>query len=244
MGSVNHYETLGVPRDTSIDQLRRAYLARTAQLRPERFPDAPPNVLTALAQASALVDAAWRILGDPVLRAAYDDELEARTDSQETRAERVWALERELGWSLSPVYGLEPPSVLPDISTGDRRARVERPVFDEAGLAGPVSVPSEQGDVVPAITLLEILANWLAPRRRAAKTVVVPDVRGLRASEVFYAVARADLEINFVRLTENPSGGDGTVVAQDPGPGATVRRHSRLTVHVVHPRPAAGITLG
>jgi curved DNA-binding protein CbpA len=244
MGSVNHYETLGVQRDASIDQLRRAYLARTAQLRPERLVDAPPNVLTALAQASALVDKAWRILGDPLLRAAYDEELDQRTDAQETRAERVWAMERELGWSLSPVYGLEPPTVLPDPSTDGRRAPGGGTGADQTGLAGPVSVPSEQGDVVPAITLLEVLANWLAPRRRVAKTVMVPDVRGLRASEAFYAVARADLEINFVRLSENPSGGGGTVVAQDPGPGVAVRRHSRLTVHVVHPSPAAGITLG
>jgi beta-lactam-binding protein with PASTA domain len=36
-----------------------------------------------------------------------------------------------------------------------------------------------------------------------------------------------------VRLTDNPVG-DGIVVAQDPVAGARVRRHSTLTIQVVH----------
>lgn len=242
----NHYETLGVPRDASPDELRHAYLAKADQLRPERFAGAPPNVVAALAQASSVVDEAWRTLSDDERRAAYDRDLDEASDSSRRRAERIWALERELGWPLSPVYGLEPPD--------DRRRPpgggaieptppdLDRPTKND-GLAGPTSIPSERGDVSPAFASLEVLASWLGGRRREAKTVGVPDVRGLRASEAFYAVARADLAINFVRLTENPGGGDGMVVDQHPQPGAVVRRHSKLTVHVVHPTVESGISL-
>lgn len=239
---MNHYETLGVPRDASNDELRHAYLAKAAQLRPERFAGAPDNVVAAVGQASAVIDEAFRVLSDPMLRAEHDKELDQQTDSQRARAERIWAMEQQLGWPLSPVYGLEPPPVLPG-SSSPNGAAPAGPGPPTTGLAGPISVPSESGHVSPAFASLEIVANWLAPRERASKTVTVPDVRGMKASEAFYAVAQADLEINFVRLTENPSGGEGTVVAQDPEPGTTARRHGRLTVHVVHPTPTVGITL-
>ncbi len=245
---MSHYETLGVPRDATLDEIRHAYLAKAAQLRPERFAGAPANVVAAVEEAEGVIDEAWRVLGDEVLRADYDRELLEQDDSYRARAESVWAMERELGWPLSPVFGLEPPQVIPGSYRAAAPSAAEGPGALPArsggvGLAGPVSVPSQRGDVFPLITSLETIANWLAPRGRTSKTVSVPDVRGLRASEAFYAVAQADLEINFVRLTENPTGGDGTVVDQDPAPGASVRRHSRLTVQVVHPKPDAGISL-
>lgn len=241
----NYYETLGVPRDATADELRHAYLAKAGQLRAERFAGAPPNVAAALEQASSVVDKAWHTLSDDDLRAAYDRDLDEADDSRRRRAERIWALERELGWPLSPVYGLEPPEYRrrppdrgapePSHPDGDRHTA--------EGLAGPTSIPSEHGEVFPVLASLEVLANWLGGRRREAKTVSVPDVCGLRASEAFYAVARADLAINFVRLTENPGGGDGVVIDQDPQPGVVVRRHSKLTVHVVHPAVESGISL-
>ena len=141
------------------------------------------------------------------------------------------------------MYGLEPPTTAPVTPTTGHGTPGGSNHTSRTGLAGPVSEPTEHGNVSPAFAGLEALANWLAPHGRAEKNVTVPNVRGIRASDAFYAVARADLEINFVRLTENPTGGDGTVVDQDPPPGATVRRHSQLTVHVVHPKPDAGITL-
>jgi curved DNA-binding protein CbpA len=243
-GPTTYYEVLGVPRDATEAELRHAYLAKVAQLRPERFAEAPVEVTAALDRASALMDEAWRTLGDPGLRAEYDRDLEAGVDSRLRRAERVWALERQLGWTLSPAYGLEPPKAPPG-QASLRPAHAERPhpESEGAGLAGGASVPTDRGDVSPAFASLEVLADWLGPHRRLPKTVTVPRVEGMRASEAFYAVAQADLEINFVRLTENPTGGDGLVVDQDPPPGTLVRRHSRLTVHVVHPASETGISL-
>lgn len=240
--SPNYYEALGVPRDASADELRHAYLSKAAQLREERFAGAPRNVIAALGQASAVIDEAWRTLSDDDRRAAYDRDLDQASDSRRRRAERIWALERELGWSLSAVYGLEPPEV-PDQLAMAASAGPSASDTDSAGLAGPFSVPSERGDVSPVFASLEVLANWLGGHHREPKTVAVPNVRGLRASKAFYAVARSDLEINFVRLTENPGGGDGMVIDQDPAPGTVVRRHSKLTVHVVHPSAESGISL-
>lgn len=244
-GLPNYYDTLGVPRDATPDELRHAYLSKAAQLREERFVGAPDNVLAALAQAAAVIDEAWRTLSDDDRRAAYDRDLDDADDSRRRRAERIWALEHELGWPLSPVYGLEPPgrsdhATKKTLSSGEPG---RPPGSAGGGLAGPTSVPSEHGDVPPVLASLEVLANWLGGRHREPKTVAVPDVRGRRASEAFYAVAQSDLEISFVRLTENPGGGDGIVVDQDPSPGTVVRRHSKLTVHVVHPSVESGITL-
>jgi hypothetical protein len=242
---VNYYDVLGVPQDATEGELRHAYLAKADRLRRERFAGAPGNVMAALEQASAVVDQAWRTLSDDALRAAYDRDLDRAADSRRAGAERIWALERALGWSLSPAFGLEPSEtepVAPIEAAGSGRAEAADGA-QGSGLAGPTSVPSERGDVSFPLASLEILANWLGGHPRASRTVSVPNVRGMRASEAFYAVAQADLEINFVRLTENPGAGDGVVIDQDPPPGTVVRRHSRLTVHVVHPPVESGISL-
>ena len=63
--------------------------------------------------------------------------------------------------------------------------------------------------------------------------VTVPDVFALEASEAFYVVAKADLHIDFVHLSESQEG-DGLVVGQDPPAGTSVRRHSTLRVDVVY----------
>jgi hypothetical protein len=64
----NHYEVLGVPRTASLDQVRAAYRAAAR----DHHPDAggSPDRMREL-------NAAWRVLGDPVRRAAYDRELQA-----------------------------------------------------------------------------------------------------------------------------------------------------------------------
>lgn len=165
---MSHYETLGVPRDATLDEIRHAYLAKAAQLRPERFAGAPANVVAAVEEAEGVIDEAWRVLGDEVLRADYDRELLEQDDSYRARAESVWAMERELGWPLSPVFGLEPPQVIPGSYRAAAPSAAEGPGALPArsggvGLAGPVSVPSQRGDVFPLITSLETIANWLAP---------------------------------------------------------------------------------
>jgi curved DNA-binding protein CbpA len=108
------------------------------------------------------------------------------------------------------------------------------------GLEGEPSVPSStsgfDSPLEDVIDALEAHAAWLEPNAASpSRHVTVPDVTGHKASDVFYEVAKADLHINFVRLTDNPAPVDGVVVAQDPPAGTSVRRHSILTVEVWHP---------
>jgi hypothetical protein len=105
--------------------------------------------------------------------------------------------------------------------------------LDDDHLGSPVEW--YRSPLADALAPLEELANWLGPDGRGSKTVIVPDVRGMKASEAFYEVAKADLHMKFVRLTENPAGVDGTCVDQDPAPGSSARRHSTVTVQVWHP---------
>ncbi len=244
---MNHYETLGVPRNATLEELRRAYLAKHAQLRPERFVGAPEHMLDAVARASGVIDEAWRVLGDAEKRRRYDAELEVGDqlggDSRRSRAEHIWAMERELGWPLSSVLGLEPPGPLPRAYRGEAPSATHEENGNEPTGLHRRSYASVDGNASAIVWALESLALWLRPRRHASAHVSVPDVCGLHASEAYYAVAKSDLHINFIRLTEDPSGGDGTVVDQYPPAGTSVRRGTTLNVQVVHPSEPEPITL-
>ena len=189
---MNYYEVLGLPRDASPEEVQHAHAAKATQLLPSRADGAPPDVIEAVTKARTVIDDAERILGDPVLRAQYDD-------------------------------------------TIDRQVPRPNDGSTDSGLAGPQSFASQEwaNPLYDPLGGLEKLAEWLGPHPQGSRMVTVPDVRGVEASEAFYVVARADLHINFVRLTERPDG-DGLVVGQDPPPGASVRRHSTLTVEVVY----------
>jgi molecular chaperone DnaJ len=65
---VSHYEVLGVGRDASTSQIRSAFrrLARAHH---------PDTSASGSAESLAPINEAWRVLGDPVLRRAYDRSL-------------------------------------------------------------------------------------------------------------------------------------------------------------------------
>lgn len=67
---MTHYEVLGISRDASTSQVRAAFrrLARAHH---------PDTSASGSAESLAPVNEAWRVLGDPVLRYAYDRSLEA-----------------------------------------------------------------------------------------------------------------------------------------------------------------------
>jgi hypothetical protein len=240
---MTHYDTLGVPPDASATEIRRAYLAKVARLDPSRANGSSPEMTDALRRATAVVDEAWAVLRDERRRAEYDRELAAAPDSRRAHAEHVWVMERELDWPLSAVFELAPPDGPSELTGLPAATAGAPPTPTPSGLAGEVSVPSRDGRLSPVMSGLEAVADWMAPHPRISRTVPVPDVTGMRASDAFDAVALADLSISFVRLTED-SGGHGIVVDQDPAPGASVRRHSTLTVHVVYPaeHPFGGLS--
>ena len=69
---MTHYEVLGISRDASTSQVRTAFrrLARAHH---------PDTSASGSAESLAPINEAWRVLGDPALRRAYDRSLEAET---------------------------------------------------------------------------------------------------------------------------------------------------------------------
>lgn len=60
---MKHYETLGVLRDASADDIRAAWRRKASEAHPDKG---------GTDEAMAAVNAAWAVLGDPQARAAYD----------------------------------------------------------------------------------------------------------------------------------------------------------------------------
>ena len=74
MTGTTHYDVLGVPRDADPAAVRKAYLRASLRSHPDKNPGRE-----AAAQAEFVrVGQAYRALGDPARRAAYDRELRAR----------------------------------------------------------------------------------------------------------------------------------------------------------------------
>jgi curved DNA-binding protein CbpA len=71
---ITWYDILGVLPSVSADKIRREYDAKTSLLRPELISGAPSTVVKAASRAQGLLDAAQRVLGDPVNRELYDEE--------------------------------------------------------------------------------------------------------------------------------------------------------------------------
>ncbi|HEC08593.1 MAG TPA: J domain-containing protein [Acidimicrobiales bacterium] len=74
---MSHYETLGVDRDADTETIRVNYrrLARTRH--PDRLgADASPEQVSEAEDMMSRLNEAWRVLGDPESRAAYDRTLD------------------------------------------------------------------------------------------------------------------------------------------------------------------------
>ena len=69
---ITWYDLLGALPDASPEDIQRAYDVKAGVLRPELLSGAPPTVVTAAARAQGIIDAARRVLGDPVRRERYN----------------------------------------------------------------------------------------------------------------------------------------------------------------------------
>lgn len=69
-GSEDHYRTLGVSQDASAARIREAYRECARRNHPDRVID--PALRSSAAERMAAANEAWRVLGDPKRRAAYD----------------------------------------------------------------------------------------------------------------------------------------------------------------------------
>lgn len=70
---ITWYDLLGALPDASSEDVQQAYHAKAGLLRPELLSGAPSTVLTAAVRAQGIIDAAQRVLGDPVSRQRYNE---------------------------------------------------------------------------------------------------------------------------------------------------------------------------
>lgn len=75
----DYYRVLGVNRDASIRQIRKAYRTWVRQIHPDHNPD--PDALPFGAPDLIIVNEAWSVLCDPVRRKAYDKLLDPKRPS-------------------------------------------------------------------------------------------------------------------------------------------------------------------
>jgi curved DNA-binding protein CbpA len=69
---ITWYDLLGALPDASSEDIQQAYAARASLLRPELLAGAPSKVVTAATRAQGIIEAARRVLADPVTRQRYD----------------------------------------------------------------------------------------------------------------------------------------------------------------------------
>ena len=70
---ITWYDILGVLPGASRDEIQQAYDDKAGLLRPELISGAPSNVVAAVTRSQRFLDAALRVLGNPVNRNRYDE---------------------------------------------------------------------------------------------------------------------------------------------------------------------------
>ena len=87
--SRTHYEVLGVDRAADHEEIRKAYLDAARRWHPDRLGDVSASEATVAEAAMRDVNQAWSILGEKDERAAYDQQLVARSSAFGDRADGV-----------------------------------------------------------------------------------------------------------------------------------------------------------
>ncbi len=83
----DHYDDLDVPADAGPDEVREAWRFLLAAFHPDRFRD--PVQRERAEEITKRVNAAWQVLGDPVLRRRYDLRREAAAEEAVDAAPRM-----------------------------------------------------------------------------------------------------------------------------------------------------------
>ncbi len=69
-----HYQTLGIPKEASAEQIKRSYRSRVKACHPDQFPSGSEAHAEAEERIRA-VNAAYAVLSNPRKRASYDAKL-------------------------------------------------------------------------------------------------------------------------------------------------------------------------
>ncbi len=199
---ITYYDILGISASASSEDVRTAHDMKVKTLERYFLSAGHSKVVRAASRALADLNDALSVVGDPIRRMSYDNEIGIRH-----------------GGGLA-----EPESVL------------SQPGLDFPNTGGAFETGAFEG-VDPNVVLvgLAALADWLRPRPRRSRRVVVPDVRGMFGRQCRLAAAKTGLRVKVVQLTEYPVPIEGLVVDQSPQPGTKVRRSSTLTVAAWHP---------
>jgi molecular chaperone HscB len=90
---MNYFEVFGLERRLTIDDaaLQRRFYALSRETHPDFHQAAPPEEQTRVLERSALLNAAYRALRDPIARADYLVRLEEGQDTREGAADRPTA---------------------------------------------------------------------------------------------------------------------------------------------------------
>lgn len=92
----SHYDTLKVTRQATTEDIKRAWKRLSFLHHPDRFPEGERQAQTEIIKA---INEAWRVLGDPTLRARYDRQLDEQRQAERQRADsqydqRFWEQQR------------------------------------------------------------------------------------------------------------------------------------------------------
>ena len=125
---ITWYDVLGVLPDAAPADIHAAWQKRRAALQPGALAGAPPDVVSAADRARQVVEEAWGVLGDPVVRERYDEGIGFARPREGLappgRGPSGPDVSLGKGWSTADEESLEPYS--------DRHARVVVP--DVTGL--------------------------------------------------------------------------------------------------------------
>ena len=168
---MNYFEVFGLERRLAIDaaELQRRFYELAKESHPDRHYGAPPAEQARVLEASALVNAAYRTLRDPIARIEYlvrlEEGWEAREGGTAPKAppellEEMFEIQEELQQANLRGVGPSTRAVLTD-----RRDRLqERYRAEEARLRGPLSEAWDAADAAGRRAAIAAAKDSLATR--------------------------------------------------------------------------------
>jgi molecular chaperone HscB len=179
---MDHFEVFGLPRRLGIDaaQLQRTFYELSRQSHPDFHQTAPPERQAEVLEASARLNAAYRVLRDPIARVEYLVRLEEGRDTKEGAAVKPKAppelLEEmfEIQEALQEARAGGLDAAARETLAGQRERLMARSRDGEARLRGPLSEAWDRADAGARAGVLAAFKETLATR--AYLRTVIDDI--------------------------------------------------------------------